>query len=138
MLCSSSQKNRSLFRTDYHILLLTLAGLVASTNFGAATALCARIETDFHNAVASVLPSLQKAVGLAAVSERTLAAVRADIKGREAHHSDHTEMREGRLQLFVKGIDGPSRAKSASRSLRCALLMPQLNHGPLYCCGKRT
>ena len=33
---------------------------------------------------------------------------------------------------------GPSRAKSASRSLRRALLMPQVNTGSLYRCGKRT
>ena len=33
---------------------------------------------------------------------------------------------------------GPSRAKSASRSLQRALLMPQVNTGPRYRCGKRT
>ena len=32
----------------------------------------------------------------------------------------------------------PSRAKSAPRSLRRALLMPQVNPGSLYRCGKRT
>ena len=31
---------------------------------------------------------------------------------------------------------GPSRAKSASRSWRRALLMPQVNPGSLYRCGK--
>ena len=39
--------------------------------------------------------------------------------------------------LLVRGV-GPSRAKSASRSLRRALLMPQVNTGSLYRCGKRT
>ena len=34
--------------------------------------------------------------------------------------------------------DGPSRAKSAPRSLRRALLMPQVNTGSRYRCGKRT
>ena len=33
---------------------------------------------------------------------------------------------------------GPSRAKSASRSLRRALLMPQANTGSIYRCGERT
>ena len=33
---------------------------------------------------------------------------------------------------------GPSRANFASRSLRRALLMPQVNTGSLYRCGKRT
>ena len=33
---------------------------------------------------------------------------------------------------------GPSRAKSAPRSLRRALLTPQVNPGSLYRCGKRT
>ena len=33
---------------------------------------------------------------------------------------------------------GPSRVKSASRSLRRALLMPQANTGSIYRCGKRT
>ena len=35
-------------------------------------------------------------------------------------------------------IPGPSRAKSAPRSLRRALLMPQVNPGSLYRCGKRS
>ena len=34
--------------------------------------------------------------------------------------------------------DGPSRAKSASRSLWRALLMSQVNAGSRYCRGKRT
>ena len=34
------------------------------------------------------------------------------------------------------GSIGPSREKSASRSLRRALLMPQVNAGSLYRCGK--
>ena len=33
---------------------------------------------------------------------------------------------------------GPSSPKPASRSLRRALLMPQVNTGSLYRCGKRT
>ena len=33
---------------------------------------------------------------------------------------------------------GPSRAKSASRSLRSALLMPQVHPGSLHRCGNRT
>ena len=33
---------------------------------------------------------------------------------------------------------GPSRAESASHSLRRALLTPQVNPGPRYLCGKRT
>ena len=33
---------------------------------------------------------------------------------------------------------GPSRAKSAPRSLRRALLITQVNPGPRYGCGKRT
>ena len=33
---------------------------------------------------------------------------------------------------------GPSRAKSAARSLRRALLMPQVNTRSRYRCGKRT
>ena len=33
---------------------------------------------------------------------------------------------------------GASRAQSASRSLRRALLMPQVNPGSRYCCGKST
>ena len=38
-------------------------------------------------------------------------------------------------QLFY---EGPSRAKSASRSLRRALLVPQVNPGSLYRCSKGT
>ena len=38
---------------------------------------------------------------------------------------------------FMSGM-GPSRAKSASRSLRRALLIPQVHPGSLYRCGKRT
>ena len=34
--------------------------------------------------------------------------------------------------------DGPSRANYASRSLRRALLIPQVNPGSLYRCGKRS
>ena len=34
--------------------------------------------------------------------------------------------------------NGPSRAKSAPRSLRRALLTPQVNAGSLYRCGNRT
>ena len=33
---------------------------------------------------------------------------------------------------------GPSRAKSAPRSLRSALLIPKVNTGSFYRCGKRT
>ena len=33
---------------------------------------------------------------------------------------------------------GPSRAKSAPRSLRCALLMPKVNPGSRYRCGRST
>ena len=44
--------------------------------------------------------------------------------------------------IFFKVISersiGPSRAKSASRSLRRALLMPQVNPGSLNRCGNRT
>ena len=35
-----------------------------------------------------------------------------------------------------QGFRGPSRAKSGSRSLRSALLMPQVHPGSLYHCGK--
>ena len=38
----------------------------------------------------------------------------------------------------LRRVDGPSRAKSASHSLRRALLTPQVNPGSLYRCGKRT
>ena len=40
--------------------------------------------------------------------------------------------------VFEDSRTGPSRAKSASRSLRRALLTPQANPGSLYRCGKRT
>ena len=39
---------------------------------------------------------------------------------------------------LAPAFDGPSRAKSASRSLRRALLIPQVNTGSLYRCGNRT
>ena len=42
------------------------------------------------------------------------------------------------FRKFDRNRDGPSRAKSASRSLRRALLTPQANPGSLYRCGKRT
>ena len=42
------------------------------------------------------------------------------------------------ITAFQVSAYGPSRAKSASRSLRRALLTPQVNAGSLYRCGKRT
>ena len=39
---------------------------------------------------------------------------------------------------WTRAWHGPSRAQSASRSLRRALLMPPVNTGSLYRCGKRT
>ena len=47
-------------------------------------------------------------------------------------HTDATTHQISNLSM------GPSRAKSAPRSLRRALLMPQVNPGSLYRCGKGT
>ena len=50
-------------------------------------------------------------------------------------------MRLGYLRLedvYVHRAPGPSRAKSASRSLRRALLIPQANTGSLYRCAQST
>ena len=42
-----------------------------------------------------------------------------------------------RHALDIRAMGGPSRSKSASRSSRRALLMPQVNPGSRYRCGKR-
>ena len=63
------------------------------------------------------------------------ALVRQDGGGRVGERVGHHRAdRRGPAQLHP----GPSRARSASRSSRRALLMPRVNPGSLYRCGKRT
>ena len=60
-----------------------------------------------------------------------IASLRADIRS-----ICHKEKKGKRYFCEKDELLGPSREKIASRSLRRALLMPQVNTGSLYRCGK--
>ena len=52
----------------------------------------------------------------------------------EDAHFGHSKRRT----YSQRDVPGPSSRKTASCSIRRALLMLQINTGSLYCCGKRT
>ena len=69
-------------------------------------------------------------------AHRTSLTAEALREVQEALHAETTQRIDGVLRLLAQF--GPSRAKSAPRSLRRALLMPQVITGSFYRCGKRT
>ena len=78
------------------------------------------------------------------IRDAATVAKATQLKKREKEEQNEEERAEKLLEDQIAKARkaaiaaGPSRAKSAPRSLRRALLMPQANPGSRYRCGKRT